>query len=33
MIQYQVGHDDAESDPINAAPPRSGPETPLGGPG
>jgi spore coat protein A len=33
MIQYQVGQLDAASDPINAAPPRSGPETPLGGPG
>jgi spore coat protein A len=32
MIQYRVGQDDAANDPINAAPPSSGPETPLGGP-
>jgi spore coat protein A, manganese oxidase len=29
MTQYQIGTHDASVDPINAAPPRSGPETPL----
>jgi FtsP/CotA-like multicopper oxidase with cupredoxin domain len=29
MIQYQIGVHDATNDPINAAPPNSGPETPL----
>jgi spore coat protein A, manganese oxidase len=32
MVQYQVGQNDAGNDPITAAPPSSGPETPLGGP-
>lgn len=29
MLQFQIGAHDAANDPINAAPPRSGPETPL----
>jgi FtsP/CotA-like multicopper oxidase with cupredoxin domain len=29
MAQFQIGAHDATVDPINAAPPRSGPETPL----
>jgi spore coat protein A len=29
MIQFQIGGHDADCDPINAAPPKSGPEDPL----